>query len=311
MELADADLASLAADRSRLADIESQTGLFETDMRRGFEARLAQIDNILLEMQQRGDDFFDQTIRFARIADLLRTRATGAAFQSDVVADVPLRIDAHVTELIDWLVAQDLRQWTAVADHLARGADARTERIVGHDPERQGTLAYDRHHLVESLRRSSRIAVDGYDERAEAARMAEAARAAVVDTGLAGVGVGIGVAIAAAAHVVWLDVTGIVAGVLAAVFGLFILPSRRSRAKAELRTRLDRLRRDLVAGLSEAFDREMLRNARRIDDTVAPFARFVRAETERIGTRRERLTRIDAEILQLHGELDRPTATGG
>ena len=54
-----------------------------------------------------------------------------------------------------------------------------------------------------------------YNEK-EAAELAEAARSAVVNTGLAGVGVGIGVAIAAAAHVVWIDVTGISAAVLAA-----------------------------------------------------------------------------------------------
>jgi small GTP-binding protein len=301
----DADLGSLAADRVRLDDIEAQTREYATDMQRGFQARLAEIDNILLGMEKRGNTFFDEMIRFGRIPDLLRAKGTELAFEHEVVADVPGQIDTRVTELIDWMVTQDLRQWSAVADHMARGTQAREDRIVGEAGPREGTLAYDRQRLIDSIGKASRMTVETYDETTEAAEIAETARQAVVDTGLAGVGVGIGVAIAVAAHVVWLDVTGIVTGVLAAALGLLILPARRRKAKAGLQAKLADLRERLVSALSDAFDREMRRGTGRIDDTVAPFARFVRAETEKITTRRERLGVIETDILGLQGELEK------
>jgi small GTP-binding protein len=304
LDEANADLASLSADRLRLGDIEAQTREYDADIRRGFEARLAEIDNLLHAMEQRGNDFFDDTIRLKRIPDLLRTKVTQAAFERDVVADLPDRIDTRVTELIDWLVAQDLRQWTAVADHMAKGAEAYKDRIVGRDGDHEGTLAHNRRLLVESLRNATRATVDAYDERAEAAKIAEAAKAAVVDVGLAGVGAGIGIAVAAAAQVAWLDVTGIVAGVLAATLGLFVLPARRRKAKADLRHRLSDLRAGLVEKLTDAFEREIEREAQRVDDMIAPFARFVRAETDKVTSRVESLSAIEAQMLGMEGELE-------
>ncbi len=304
---AEADLQALDADRARLADIEAQTREYDADLRRGFEARLAEIDAVLLEMERRGHDFFDETIRLTRIPDLLRTKVMESSFKDQVVAGVPDEIESRVSGLIDWLVMQDLRHWTAVADHIAAGSEAYRGRIVG-DGTSSDTLARDRQALIESLRKATRSTVDTYDRSREAERIASSAKSAVMDTGLAGVGAGIGVAVALAANVAWLDVTGIVAGVVAAVFGLFVLPTRRAKAKSELREKLSGLREGLVSALTDAFDEEIAREVRRIDDTIAPFARFVRAETERITTRLDRLGTIDTDIVKLQAELDRSPA---
>lgn len=298
-----ADLASLSDDRKLLDDIQSQMVYYNEDMQRNFRARLGEIDSILLGMEKRGNDFFDEMMRFGRIPDLLRTKRVEEAFEKEVVADVPQQIEMRVSELIDWMVEQDLRQWTAVAEHLEKRKETHRDRIVGQSGPREGTLAYDRQRLIDSIGRSTRQAVASYDKDREAAELAEAARTAVINTGLAGVGVGIGVAIAAAAHLVWLDVTGILAGVLAAALGLLILPSRRRKGKQELQTKLSDLRQTLVDSLTEQFEREMRRSTQRIEDTIAPFARFVRAETDRFSEQAERLAELDARMRTLQVQL--------
>lgn len=306
-QLADlaADLASLEEDRTLLRDVEGQMLYYNEDMQRNFKSRLGEIDNILLNMEKRGHDFFDEMMRFGRIPDLIRSKRVEEAFEETVVADVPSQIDSRVTELIDWLVEQDLRQWTAVADHLAKRKDAHEDRIVGQAGLREGTLAYNRQHLIDSIGKTTRLAVETYDEEREAAEMAEAARTAVVNTGLAGVGVGIGVAIALAAHVVWLDVTGVSAAVLAAALGLLILPARRRKAKQELEAKLSELRQKLVTSLTEQFEREMRRSTQRIEDTVAPFARFVRAETDKLSGQQANLADLEQQISALQSQLKR------
>ncbi len=254
-------------------------------------------------MEKRGNEFFDETIRIGRIPDLIRAKNIQHSFEDQVVGDTPQQIEARVSELVDWMVEQDLRQWTAVADHLARRKDDHQGRIVGESGPREGTLAYDRQRLIDSIGTATRQAVDTYDRQKEAADIAQAARTAVVNTGLAGVGVGLGVAVAAAAHLVWVDVTGILAGIAAAALGLLILPTRRRKAKQELEEKLGQLRQTLMRGLSEQFDREMRRGTQRIEDTVAPFGRFVRAENEKISSQRDELVELEAHIIGLQAQL--------
>lgn len=303
LSLNEEDLNSLKEDRELLEDIHRQMTYYDDDMQRNFKARLGEIENLLYTMEKRGNEFFDETIRFGRMPDLLRSKNLQLVFEETVVSDMPQQIEDRVSELVDWMVEQDLRQWTAVADHLSRRKDDYHGRIVGESGPREGTLAYDRQRLVDSIGRATREAVNSYDRRKEAERTAEAARAAVVNTGLAGVGVGLGVAVAAAAHLVWLDVTGVVAGIAAAALGLLILPTRRRRAKIDLEEKLRALRQNLMSDLTKQFDREMRRGTQRIEDTVAPFGRFVRAENDKIESQREQLVELEAHILGLQAQL--------
>lgn len=299
----ESDLVSLQADQQLLHDIEQQMVYYDEDMQRNFKARMSGIDNVLFGMEKRGDDFFDEMLRFGRIPDLIRTKKVEAAFAEEVVADAPRQIERHVNELVDWMVEQDLRQWTAVAQHMAQRKEAHDNRIVGQNGPKEGSLAYDRTRLIDSIGAATERAVETYDREQEAEQIAEAARNAVVSTGLAGVGVGLGVAIAAATQLIWMDITGILAGITAAALGLVILPSRRRNAKRELEAKLEDLRRRLVFNLTEQFDREMRRGTQRIEDTVSPFTRFVRAENDKLSAQNSALVELEAHIIGLQAQL--------
>ncbi|HSM56104.1 MAG TPA: dynamin family protein [Candidatus Sulfomarinibacteraceae bacterium] len=300
------NLALLQDDATLLDDIQRQTTYYNEDMQRNFKARLGEIDNILFEMEKRGNEYFDETIRFGRIPDLIRTKHIQHEFEQEVVADTPRQLENRIGELVDWMVEQDLRQWTSVAEHLSRRREDHAGRIVGQSGPREGTLAYDRQRLIDSIGHATKKAIESFDKEREAEEIAEAARNAVVNTGLAGVGVGLGVAIAAAVQLVWVDVTGILAAVGAATLGLLILPARRRSAKQELGQKLADLRQKLMSNLTEQFEREMRRSAQRVEDTVAPFARFVRAEQEKLEAERDELVELEAHITGLRRQLDLP-----
>lgn len=297
------DLATLAEDSNLLDDIRGQMVYYDEDMQRNFKARIGEIDGLLLAMEKRGNEFFDDRLRLARIPDLLRSKQLEADFQQEVVADTPRQIEDRVNELVDWMVQQDLRQWTAVAEHLGRQRDAYASRIVGDTP-REGTLAYDRRRLIDSIGRSTRQAVESYDQTREAAELAASARQAVVNAGLAGVGASLGVIIAVVAHAAFLDFTGIFAGVAAAALGLLVLPARKRKTKAEFSEKLTDLRTRLVTNLEQQFDREMRNSTQRIEDTIAPFDRFVRSERDRLSTRQTTLQGLSAEISDLARQLE-------
>lgn len=306
LEATEADLELLQADAALLEDIQRQMTYYNEDMQRNFQARLGEIENVLYEMERRGNDFFDETIRFGRIPDLIRSKHVQREFEEVVVADTPRRIEKRVSELVDWMVEQDLRQWTAVSEHLARRREEHAARIVGESGPREGTLAYDRQRLIDSIGEAARRTIESYDKEQEAEQIAGAARQAVVNTGLAGVGVGLGVAVAVAAHAALLDWTGIIGGITAAAIGLLILPARRRRAKRELSEKLAELRQKLMRSLTEQFERELRRSTQRVEDTIAPFARFVRSERDKLKEQEEELVELEAHIEGLRRQLEAP-----
>ncbi len=105
--------------------------MYEEDLARDFEFRMADIDKILLEMERRGHDYFDDTLRIGRMMDLLNRSRVQQEFEQQVVADAPQQIERKVGELVDWLVAADLRQWQGVTRHLAERRRQYQDRIVG------------------------------------------------------------------------------------------------------------------------------------------------------------------------------------
>lgn len=299
------DLASLADDQQLLADIESQTTFYNEDMQRNFQARLGEIDNELYAMEKRGNDFFEEMIRFSRITDLMRSRQLEKGFQEKVVGDTPNKIEKRVSELVDWMVEQDLRQWTAVADHLAQRKIDQQNRIVGQSGPREGTLAYDRQRLIESIGVATQKAVDSFDKDREAAELADVARSAAINTGIAGIAgaTGLGLAITGGLHLVFLDVTGVLAGIAFATLGALILPARRRKAKQDLADKLAEMRQKLVNSLTDQFQREMKRSAQRVGDTVSPFSRFVRSETTKYTAQQEQLEELEAHLTGLQAHL--------
>ena len=297
LEICRVDLDSLAEDLTLLDNIQRQMEVYSEDMLRNFKARLEEIKTLLNEMERRGVEFFNQTIRIGRIFELMNRSKIEIGFERQVVADTPQKLESRVSELIDWLIEQDLRQWASIADHLRKRQQQHESRIVGQTGPQEGTLAYDRQRLIDSIGLATRRAISTYKKEKEAERIAESVREAVIQTGLIGLGgAGLGVALAVLLHTAWADMTGIVTGTAAVAFGFFILPSRRQKAKKHLAEKLEALRDKLMAGLNEQFDRELRRTIRRLEDVAAPYKRFVRAEQNNILSRRDRLNELGSRI---------------
>jgi small GTP-binding protein len=278
--IADERLRLLADDITALDDIERQLGAYREDVSRGFELRMSDVEKVLLEMEARGHAYFEDTLRVGRVFDLLNKSRVRREFEERVVADAPAQIDRRVSEIIDWLVDQDFRQWQALSAKLAARQTAHGDRILG-APE-VGSFHAERAALIDSVGRESQRVVQTYDRARESAVIADGARAAVAATAAIGAGaLGLGAVVTAAATTAAMDVTGILAaGVIGAV-GLLIIPAKRRRARTELREKVSDLRTRLAHALQREFETARERGSRRLEDGLAPYARFVRTEQQR------------------------------
>ena len=270
-------LGLLAEDVSALGDIDRQLAIYREDLAQGFELRMTGIEKVLLEMEARGHQYFEDTLRVARVFDLLNRSRVQQEFEERVVADAPAQVDRRVSELIDWLVEQDFRQWQALSAKLAARQREHGDRILG--GAEIGSFHADRTRLLESVGRESQRVVETYDRRRESGAIADGARAAVAATAAIGASaVGLGAVVSLAASTAAADITGILAaGVLAAV-GLLIIPAKRRRAREEMRAKVSALRAKLVDALRSEFEASQQRSAQRLADGLAPYSRFVRSE---------------------------------
>ncbi|HMQ53345.1 MAG TPA: dynamin family protein [Anaerolineae bacterium] len=296
-------LALLNDDFETLDNLERQLTLYRQDMERDFQFRLADIENILYDMEKRGNAYFDETMRVARIFDLMNKQRIQQEFAAQVVADVPQAIEQKVNELIDWLVNADLKQWHAVMAYLDQRKREYEDRLIG---DVGGTFRFDRDHLIDSVGRSAQRVVETYDTSSEAQKIADSARMAVAETAAAEVGaVGLGALIAALASTAAADVTGILAASVVAALGLFVIPARRQTAKKQLADRLADLREQLTTALANQSQRELNRSLDRIHEAVAPYTRFVRAERAKLEETQAELDQAQQMQGRLRAEIER------
>ncbi len=302
-KVAESRLHLLKDDVSAIEDIEGQLSLYRHDMARDFRHRLSTVDNVLHEFERRGVAFFDEMLRVGRVFDLLNKSKLQGDFERQVVADMPKQIERGVDEIIDWMVGSDLRQWQGVMSRIAARKSAHADRMVG---EVNGHFEFDRSRLLETVGRAAERAVDGYDRQREAAEMAESVRTAVAGAALAEAGaIGLGAAVAALATTTFADVTGILAASALAVVGLFVIPVRRRQAKATLHAKIEKMRTDLMASLTGQFDREIDRGVQRVQDSIAPYTRFVRAERERLTAVQEEFAGLERQFAGLQDRIGR------
>ena len=278
----------LSSDRRTLEEIERQREQFEKDMQREVEGYLARIENVLLEVEKRGHAFFDDTVQLRKIFMLMNTDRVREAFQNRVLKNVEGDVDHAVNDMVDWFIQRNLQLWEDVMTFVNERRAAERERVIG---EVGGRFQYDRQVLVRSLHERSESVLEGYDQQAEASRMADSLQSSVVQSGLLEVGgLGLGAAVLAILTTTAVDVTGIALGLALMGVGLLVMPRQRRKAKRELTRKMEELRGGLRSSLQGQLDTELGRSKEKLSGAINPYTRFVRAELDRLE--------------ELHGELD-------
>jgi len=283
-----------------IKDVEDQLIVFRKDMLESFQLRMSDIIKILLEMEQRGEDFFTEYIRLARILDLMKKEKIQKDYEDMVVAEVPSQVEQKVTAIIDWLVDANLRQWQAITNHISEGRQKHKGRMVGDI----GTFIYDRERLINSIQKEATRVLKSYDKSKEADQIARRSQNAVAATAAISAGaVGLGTLVTVLATTMAIDVTGILLAGAMAALGLFIIPTRRRNAKKEMRAKVKMMRDQLTKSLSTHFNHEIERGLQEVKDTIAPYTRFIRSENEGNQLAHQALENYLGEIINLTDQI--------
>ncbi len=295
-ELANSRLEILSEDVQVLDKVERHLKLYAEDTDAEFERHWLSIDNKLLEMRLRGEEFIDDRMRLLKVRDMLRGGRLRQAFEDDVVGQTPDQIATDVQEIVDWMVEREIRQWRLMAEELNRRRE--TDSLRAAAEEASSGFAYNRRQLLDNIGVKADRVIKSYDKQTEAARLVTTVQESIAMMGLVEIGaVGLGIVLNALLVGATADATGIIAASVLGVLGFAIIPFRRGRAKKELRTKVRELRGRLASVLRESFERELKQSIGRLREALAPYRRFVMHEEKH-------LKEIDTGLEDVLGQLD-------
>jgi small GTP-binding protein len=293
----------LAQDVEAIQNIDQQLALFHQEMLRDFEPRLSRLDVLLRDMERRGMEFFEETIRIGRIKSLMDTEGVKRTFEREVIGDTPRAIEEEVGRVIDWIVERNLKLWQDISSYIERRQLTRhREGMIG---DVGSSFNYNRQALLDSVGRVSREVVGTYNRDVESRAIANEIQGTFATTALAQAGaIGLGTLVVTVVSSAAADVTGILLATLLALGGFYVIPRKRRQAKLDFARRIEQLATHLKDVLTRQVHLELDQSTARINEAIAPYRRFVQSQQQLLNEARGELVATEDALLRLRSEID-------
>jgi small GTP-binding protein len=294
----------LAQDVEAIQNIDQQLALFHQEMLRDFEPRLARLDVLLGDMERRGIQFFDETIRIGRIKSLMDSEGVKRAFEREVIGETTREMEDEVNRVIDWIVERNLRLWQDISGYIERRQLTRhREGMIG---DVGPSFSYNRQALLDSIGRVSREVVGSYNRDTESRAIANDIQGAFATTALAEAGaLGLGTLVVTVVTGAAADLTGILLATVLAVGGFYVLPRKRRQAQRDLQRRIAELRVRLKDALTRQVHLELEQSTGRINEAIAPYRRFVQSQQQMLNEARGELVATEDALLRLRSDVEK------
>ncbi|AEB12348.1 dynamin family protein [Marinithermus hydrothermalis] len=286
----DEEAARLAREEEVCRSLEALLERHAAGVREAFRGQVAQLEGVFAQAVRRGEAWLDETVRLGRVLDLLNAAKVQAGFEREVLVPARAQLEQRIQEALAWLARREGDLLETALELLKQTAGpARPAPSPAGPP----------------LERTVRAALERYRPEEEAQEVQRLLQGALQQTALAEAGaVGLGAGLTLALHGLAADVTGVVAGLVAALLGLSILPRRKEAAKRRLRQRSEGMQRELAAALEATLEGELLRIHERFRRLYRPHCAQVEAQTARLSAARETLEALRKETERLEARIE-------
>ena len=298
----------LKLDEQNLSELDQRLEEAKKSLIDGYGKHVTEVDNLLLQMERRGLQFLDDTIRISKL-NMIRDRDLfKEEFIRQVVRDTDKQVEDQVTEAVDGLLKQALNLWNQTVNEFAE----RVRAISGQNTTQRGDFFYNRTEVFNTIMKEATRKIEMYSLKEEARRILENARnAAAFFMGTEAMAVGIGAIATIVVTATAMDVTGgfIAAGVLAVV-GLIFLPRQKRKAIQEFKERVAALRADMRKALIQQLNEEVDQSLTRVSDTVKPYVDFVKTERQMVDQVSQNQVALNEQLEKLREQISKEIGTG-
>jgi len=286
----------LKEDFALLEGLEGETRLHTEDMSAELAGQLAKLDGHLEDFGRRATHYIEDRMRIQKIGSLLKGKELEAGFEREAVADLPQRLEQTLSGAVDRLLERNLRFWEDTQARLRARQDIKL-------PETRFQM--DRQNLMQNIVTKADVQLSSLTHEDFAQRFVADAQGALVTSGLTAVGgIGLGALTVALVSTTALDITGITAGITLTALGALVLPARRRAAVAKVRSSIEDTRRTLHALISREYALEQERFTARLNDTMAPWTRFIRLERDKLEEGERGVLERRGKVEELRGQLN-------
>lgn len=265
-----------------LRSIREQLERYVADMQGDSSRYIADMRNALYDVERRGRNWFNDTVRIGNVKFLRNKDAVENRFRNEVVGDAPRRIEEVVHQMVDWMVRNNMKLWNAALGEL----QAHTERLRKKGalaPEGDTAFHYNRDELFSRLRQPVEHRLGQFDVDGEARQIVTAVKESVTRTfGVEALAVGLGSVLVAIFTTATLDLSGVLAATLLGLAGFLILPARRRKLIRDLEAAIAKLNADLAELLSSSFREQLGRYERQMLEVIEPYERFLTTEDVKV-----------------------------
>jgi small GTP-binding protein len=293
----------LDTDMAKIGSIREQLALADRDIHSNFEKFVLRIDNMMMELEHRGEDFLDRYVRIQHVMMLRDASRFRDEFQRQVFQDWEGSVDRTLQESVDWLVRENMKLWRDTVEKFQRNTGPEvSEQLIGVAGRE---FVYNRDEVYGRIRGEAERKIHTYNVEIESRRMIDSAMQGVLQSfGLGAGALGLGYLFSTAFSSVAVDVTGLTAATMLLVSSFFILPYKRSKAKTEFARRIAELRTQLAEALRAESTAEIGRILQRISSAFEPYERFHAIEKEKIERFSSRIGTIETQMRELAAEVD-------
>jgi small GTP-binding protein len=284
--------------------IREQLAAYTAEMRADSERYLLGVRDVLHDVERRGREWFERTIRVGNFNLLRNKDAVENRFRGEVVADASRKIEEVVHGMVDWTVRRNLKLWTTVFAELDAHS-ARLRESGALSPHADTEFQYNREELFARIREPVERRLEAFHPEQEAQRIVESVREAMTTAlGVNVFALGLGAAMVAAFTTVALDVTGVLAATLFAVAGWLVIPARRRKLMQQFETQIAKLNTDLSELLAANFSEQLGRYEQQLLEVVQPYERFLETERSKVEGGLTELRQAQREVAGLEQRVE-------
>jgi small GTP-binding protein len=295
--------ALLQDDLKTIGRIHNIMKTFRSEMDRDLSFQEAAIDNVLLRLLDRADDFILENLRFANFSNVMNPTALQGQFEKDVSRNFSREVEDQIGNTVTWLLEKTSMHSQEVFSLVLRKVEHQ-KKLFG---EVGMTFSPQRAHVLMDLKQTSRTVIESFDQKKEGESLANSMKNAVLTSAATGISaVGIGAAVASLAA---FDLTGMTGAGVLALTSLVIIPRQRITLKKNLRTKVNRLRQELKNALKLHFERELDASANAVLDSVSPYTNLVTNETKKLDETQLKLMDLRKELVHLRSEIQNHKAS--
>jgi len=239
---------------------------------------ITEIYDLLREFERRGLNFLEQKITLGSFNTIRDAERFKTLFDKEVVADLKDRVDDAMHSGVDWLIRENISLYEKSLKFLNERVDTQRykDKVIGGE---QSTFDYNRERIIGAMKDGFQAQVREFDIQGECNRVVDSAyRGLLSFLGVELGAVGLGVVAATVFSTIWLDVTGFLFAGAVAVYGFFILPSKKRQAAKEFSVKVDSLIAEFKKTLIHEFDREINVVLENIRSSYKPYITFYKAE---------------------------------